>query len=143
MLTKEFGEVRILRDNCSVEGFVLREKDGRVVLEEYFDTEGNQVDVIQEFKFGMTLKKKEDFSECLKEARIYEPDFNVPIYIQALQNRSEDEDKEVEEEEKEKEEAKRKCYECMNEWNISHPWSFTLPKDRCKECRSSKNKDKK
>lgn len=135
MITKEFGEVRILQENCSVEGFVLREKEGRVVLEEYFDSEGNQVDVVQEFEFGMTLKRKEDFCECLKEARIYEPDFNVPIYIQALQESGN--------EEKEKEDIKRKCYECMNGWNISHPWSFTLPQDRCKECRNSNKKDKK
>jgi len=83
MYTKEFGEVEVVSGEYR-KGFIIRQTGGGIVLEEHFDTENSNVDVIHRFDDGMTLLKKSDFCECLAKAREYVPDLNVPLHVMKL-----------------------------------------------------------
>lgn len=127
MMTKEFGEVKLIQDEYPV-GLILREKAEGVVLEEYFDTTGENVDVLHEFDVGITLDIKTDFYDCLDEARRYEPDFNVPIYIKERSLRTQGE------------EEKKKCYACMAAYCGIRPYELTPSKEKCAQCHARKSK---
>ena len=117
--TKEFGELESVWKNVPAEGILLREANGVVLLEQHFnDVDGRREDVLFQFEEGITLDDKNDFCECLAEARKFEPDFSVPIYIQTLSERK-----------KEEEAAKNErwtYYENLAERSARRPWNFSL-----------------
>ena len=125
MVTKQFGEVELIRDECP-KGTVLREDEYGVVLEEYLDNYGKRVDVLCTFEKNCTLQNKEDLYNCLVEARKYKPNLNVPIYIK-VESKSE-------ESESEEQVAKNiACYVCVVEHSRTHPWDF-VPRKKCIQC---------
>lgn len=96
--TKEYGELESVWKKVPDGGLLLREEDGVVFLEQHFNNaDGKRVDVIHQFEEGITLADRVDFCECLAEARKYEPDFSVPIYIQTLSERKNEEEEPKEE----------------------------------------------
>ena len=82
MASQEFGEILFVARGKYPEGVMIREKKGGVLLEQHFDTTGQNVDVLHMFHEDSTIWDKEDFIEFLKVARQYEPDISVPIYVQ-------------------------------------------------------------
>ena len=115
--TQEFGELESVWKKVPDGGILLREDDGVVLLEQHFnDTYGKRVDVLFQFEEGITLADKVDFSECLKEARKFEPDSGVPIYIQVPSER--------ENEEEVDEEARRAIFQRLIQRSGTHPWNF-------------------
>lgn len=115
MFVRGFGEIEVVWENLP-EGLLLRDINGVVHLEQRFDDEGINVDVLHQFKEEVTLKDEEYFCECIAVAREYEPDWNVPIYIQSLAARY----KEDEQEQK----KRREYYETLIQRSRTHPWRY-------------------
>lgn len=115
MLTKEFGEVEIVQEGYPV-GLVIRQNEANdVVLEENFDTTGENVDVVHVFndeEMNVDLSVKTDFYFCLALAREYEPDLSCPIYIKTSSSQSKEESDA---------EKKARFMRCA-EWSGRHPW---------------------
>jgi len=115
--TKEFGEIETVWKKIPTGGILLRENNGTVFLEQHFkDAEGEKHDVLFLFDEGITLNVRSDFYECLMEARRFEPEPSVPIYIQTIAERAK--------EEEEERNARRKQYEKMIKKSGTHPWNF-------------------
>lgn len=86
--TREFGEIETVWDKVPSQGILLRESNGTVLLEQHFkDEDGESQDVLFQFEEGITLDVRSDFYDCLAEARRFEPEFSVPIYIQTISER--------------------------------------------------------
>ena len=117
--TKEFGELETVWKNVPSGGILLLEHDGVVLLEQHFeDGDGQREDVLFQFEDGTTLDDKSDFFECIAEARKFEPDFSVPIYIQTLSERPKEEES--------MKSVRREQYKNMVERSATHPWNFSL-----------------
>lgn len=81
MYVKEFGEVKVVWGKFP-KGFLIRQtEEEAILLEEHFDEENENVDVVHRFPADMHLHNQNDFRACLIKAREYERDYNVPIYI--------------------------------------------------------------
>ena len=117
--TKEFGELESVWKKVPSGGILLRENEGVVLLEQHFkDEDGEREEILFQFQEGTTLNDRSDFCECLVEARKFEPDFSVPIYIQTLSERENEEEAEKK--------ARREQYEKMIERSGTHPWNFSV-----------------
>ena len=79
MKTQQFGEVVFFTQDKYPKGIVLRESSAGVVLEEHFDDESKNVDVLHIFQ-GMFLHA--GLKECLTEARTYEGNLETPIHVE-------------------------------------------------------------
>ena len=132
MFTKEFGEIELVEDEFR-EGLILLEKNGVLLLEEHFDDEDENVDILHQFGEDVTLYDKSDFRACLEMARKYEPDFLVPIFIKAISGPHLETEEEME--------ARKKCYACIVEWSGRYPWR-NIPKEKCETCMARKNEEK-
>lgn len=82
MEMEKFGEV----ENVNLRymypiGYVLRQQEDGVVLEEYLDHKGLRVDTVHQFGEDLRLDREEDLKKCLKVAREYEPDLENPIFV--------------------------------------------------------------
>ncbi len=79
MKTQKFGEVVFFTQDKYPKGILLRESSVGAVLEEHFDDESKNVDVLHIFQ-GMFLHA--GLEECLAEARRYEESFETPIHVE-------------------------------------------------------------
>lgn len=111
MYTKEFGEVEVVWGEYP-KGVLIRQTEEVILLEEHFDDQNENVDVLHRFPEDMRLFDKGDVRECLAKAREYEPDFNVPIHIMRLT-----------EPQPENPEEKRANYMSIIEHSARCPWN--------------------
>lgn len=81
MLSERFGEVVIIQRDDYPVGIVIRERNNGIILEQHFDSTGNNEDILHLFD-NSTIWNKEDFLNSLTVARKYEPDLSIPIYVQ-------------------------------------------------------------
>ena len=137
MKTIEFGEVVVLFEWEEIPvGMVLREAmGGTVVLVEHY---GNaDEDVLHVFE-SCNLAKKSDFAECICIARQYTENADIPIYVfsEKITNIPQDVVQRVPGEEK-----KYTCMECTVEWKQRHPWSASVPKEKCAKCPKRKKSE--
>lgn len=79
MKTQKFGEVVFFTQDKYPKGIVLRETSAGVVLEEHFDTESKNVDVLHVFE-GTFLHA--GLSVCLAEVRRYVENLDTPIHVE-------------------------------------------------------------
>ena len=116
MITKQFGEVELIREGWAKGAILCEEEDG-VLLIECLDNNGKNIDVLYRFPEGATLRNKEDLYKCLVEVRERVKDLNKTIYIKVLTEPIQTYSKE--------EERKRKAYlEHMIARSGTHPWNF-------------------
>jgi len=110
-----FGEVETVKGSIP-QGIVLRETKYGVMLEKHMDETSTMVDVLHFFD-GYILRDQDDFEDCLEDAREYEPNKNIPIYIKYLHEERPDYEN-LSEEEKKAELLK------VIEQRMKAPWKF-------------------
>ena len=116
MFANGIGEVEFVWKKVPAGGFLLRENNGLVTLEEYLDESGENIDIVHCFEEDYTLNEKNHFVACLAEARQYLPDPNLLIYIQSSSARYAEEKEEREKRKKELEQTVEKFRRC--------PWKY-------------------
>ncbi len=137
MKTQEYGEIMVLFPGEKIsDGIVLRQgKEKSVVLEQHYGEKN--VDVLHLFEF-CNLHNKEDFVDCIRIARQYEGNLDIPIYISAEKRVSVP--AEVGKVKSHKD-PKAECMKCMLDWNLRHPWSMSTPIEKCEKCLKHKTSE--
>ena len=133
-MTTQFGEVEILTKGENFpEGIVLREKEGNVVLlEQYFDDSGKNLDVLHTF-LGKSLCDNADLEECLTIAGGYATYSEQRIYVVSMEGHIE-----LGKLEQQVQQNKKICLECTVQLRLLRPWRFGQEPEKCKSCKKIK-----
>ena len=130
--TREFGNVGVLTQGEKYpKGIVIRENHEGVVLEEYFNEKGVAPDVLHIFESGISFDSKSDIYFCIAEARLYEQNLEIPVYIVANQTHIYDDGDAINN-------NKVECLRCMPEWNRRYDWNLSPRLEKCDKCLKKK-----